>query len=256
MKKVAAIFYAFFVVITAFSCRGDYAERNMDLTDKLCGRYTCGSDETEDSETLEISYINGSLILEVSEKYAAYYASELINYSPEALDDFNAAEISVTAMTFSGFSDNGKYFEPENYTITINGYDGITLVYRDGTSKTYTRDDESAPIHNAPSYYTEILGSTADTALTGEWSYTDGERSLYIIMEENCAFTYCDKRTGEPIDLKTGAYTAGDGTMTVLAERCGYANMPYNFTFTYSVNEDTLTLTTDEEEITLTKTTK
>ena len=79
---------------------------------------------------------------------------------------------------------------------------------------------------------------------------------LYIIMEENCAFTYCDKRTDEPIDLKTGAYTAEDGTVTVLAERCGYANMPYNLTFTYAVNENTLTLTTDEEEITLTKITK
>ena len=243
-------------MISAFSCRGDYSERNMNLTDKLCGRYTYGSDETENGETLEISYINGNLILEVSEHYAAYYVSELTDYDPEVFADFNAAEISVTAMTFSGFSDDGKYWKPENYTIQINDDSGITLVYEDGTSKTYARNEESPPIHNAPSFYTEILGTTADPALVGDWSFNDGERSLYIIIEENCAFTVCDKRINEPIDIKKGAYTAKDSTITVLAERCGYANMPYNLTFTYAINENTLTLITEEEEITLTKTTK
>jgi len=256
MKNVAAVFYAFLVMISAFSCRGDYAERNMDLTDRLCGRYIYGSDETEDSETLEIKYINGNLILEVSEAYAAYYASELVNYDPEILADFNAAEISVTAMTFSGFSNDGKYWDPNKYTIKLNEDFGITLVYEDGTSKTYTRNEEAAPIHNSPSYYTEILGNTSDPALTGKWTYTDNSREMCIIIEENCTFICCDKRGNEPIDLKTGAYTSEDGIITMIAERCGYAHMPYNLTYAYSVNGDTLTLTTDEEEIILTKTTK
>jgi len=255
MKTAAAIFYAILVMISAFSCRGDYVERNMDLSDKLCGRYTYGSDETEDSETLEISYINGNLILEVSEHYAAYYASELTDYDPEVFADFNADEITVTAHTFSGFSNEGNYWEPQSYTIRITE-DGIMLVYGDGSIKSYIRSDDAEPIHNAPSYYTAILGTEADTSLVGKWIYTDSDRTLYIMMKENCEFTYCDKREGEPIDLKIGAFVTGDGAITAFTERCGYANMPFDFNVNYVLNGDTLTLTIDEKAITLTKTTK
>jgi len=255
MKTAAAIFYAILVMISAFSCRGDYVERNMDLSDKLCGRYTYGSDETEDSETLEISYINGNLILEVSEHYAAYYASELTDYDPEVFADFNADEITVTAHTFSGFSNEGKYWEPENYTIKITE-DGITLVYGDGSTKSYIRDEESAPIHNPAQYYTELTGNIFDTELIGEWKYTDDSSSLYIIMKENGSYTFCGKQGGEPINISIGAFSSVDNTLNTICERCGYANMPFFETYAYTLDDDTLTLTTDQEAITLTKTTK
>jgi len=242
----------------AASCEsGDAVEpAAAGFAERIAGSYyACGAEtEGEPDVFLEIYFIDGHLIAEADETYAAYWAMELIPSDEADLYRTESDTLQVTAFTFSGFSDFGEYWpESEQYTISITG-EGVDFAPADGTTVSYFRDDTPEPQHD-PERYREILGegtaAVKDAGLAGGWkAETEDGTGIFLRIEENGVLRCLCKRDGEPVRVHIGlaAVDAERTTLTGMTERVGWAEMPWNDTIGYAIGTDgRLTLDAPED---------
>jgi len=260
--KHNTVFFRFFllVLLTAVlsaGCEsgisGEPAEAGF--AERIAGTYyTCGEGtDGEPDVCLEIYFIDGHLIAEADETYAAYWAMELIPTDEADLHRPESDTLQVTAFTFSGFSDFGEYWpESEQYTLRITG-EGVDFTSADGVTISYLRDDTPEVQHD-PERYREVLGEgtgAADAGLVGRWkAETEDGTGISLRVEENGVLYCLCKRDGESVRMHIGlaAVDAERTTLTCMTERVGWADMPWNDVVGYALGTDgRLTLDVPED---------
>lgn len=237
------------------------------FAERLAGRYRCEGGESGETN-LEIYHLDGTLIAEAEQQYAAYFAAELIPDTPDILNDPEAESACFTVYAFSGFSNFGMYWE-ETPRITLSETEeGLLLTESDGTAVEFRRDNTLQPLH-IPDRYAEYLPPRKEAAypegMTGIWTaeYFGGYRIHLLLSEDGRLRWYC-KKEGEPISLFIGIGRAEtvSGILTVIAERVGYSSMPWQFSLDYEVtgtgllilkNKDIDGLLPTEDELVLTQ---
>ena len=218
----------------------DAAESLADsFAEGLTGIYRSESEETGET-ILQVYRIDGMLIAEAAEEYAAYYATELIPGQPEPAEDGTLREMTFTACRFSGFSDEGAYWDsgvPVTIALTESGFD---MTSADGTVTGYTRDDSTGP-HHDPERYTGYFTDAPEASLTGEWTAsTETGHTITLRLEEDGDMVWCSKKEGEPVEFHIGlASTDPDtGYLHTVTEKVGWGAMPWMYDMRYSFDAD------------------
>ena len=216
------------------------------LGERLAGKYRKAGEGSEDEgETfLELYWINGILIAEITQTHAAYLAQELFPTDEDGLYSTSSDAVQAEAYTFSGFSGMGAYWEQtETYTLHLTD-DGIDFVSSDGITDHYLRDDSLEPQHPTEPYR-EPLGIGDDTvfsdAYAGEWTgRTEGGGEVFLRLGEDGTVLCLYKQPGEPICVHTGLRSAADenGNVSCMTERIGWGNMPWFDTVSLSADND------------------
>ena len=211
------------------------AEITNTFQERLAGIYKTHSEENGET-IMQIYRIQELLIAEVEEEYAAYYAMEWIpEHSQEEVTDVNREEFTV--YTFSGFSNEGAYRDNTSHiTVTLNET-GLEIEEEDGNTTSYICDEEIEPIHN-PERYRDLFGNVSDCALTGHWSAVLAEGyALYLRIDADGTMLWSCKKTGQPVTVYIGIASAEQdtGIMQVMAEKVGWAQMPWLFELQYSI---------------------
>lgn len=225
--------------------------------------YGCTHENGDEPDTyLDIYFINGYLIAEVSETYAAYYAMELTTGDEAELYDTETSSVQVAALFFSGFSNFGEYwYESTVYTLTLTEY-GVDFVSADGRTVSYTRDDTREAQH-LPERYREVLlaegGTDCPENMLGDWYASAGGRTeIFFRLEDGGRLLCIVKEPGEPIRLRIGLgwVNGDDGGLTVYSEQVGWANMSYRDSVEFAFVGEELTVYTSEDCVILPSDTK
>lgn len=189
--------------------------------------------------TLELYYIDSMLIAEVEEEYASYYAAELLPDSPAVLSDQKTESAAFTVYAFSGFSNSGMYWAETPHIIISRTESGIRITEADNTDIYFKRDDAAEPIHTVEKY-AELLPQTEEYSfppeMCGVWTADCfGKYEIILNLQQEGILLWYIKENGEPVSVYFGAGSADPqvGTLTVIAERVGYAAMPHFFMLEY-----------------------
>lgn len=207
---------------------------------RLVGQYKYNSEENGET-VLELSLIDGVLIAQVQQAYAAYFAAELIPEEPVLSDD--AREANFTAYAFSGFADEGAYWEPVRVTLALT-QTGVTVTEENAAAVSFLRDDS---LNSADSVRRcrEILGQIAspDTPapMQGTWTgeTADGSR-MFLQLGEDGSLLWSCKTDGSPVSIFIGAAADDQKNhiLTIAAERVGWGQVPWIFTLEYAPEKD------------------
>jgi len=240
---------------SAFTENG--AAQSYGFAERLAGRYI--SDNPENGRTdLEVYWINGTLVAEAKQEYAAYFAAELIPKDSEILCNTTAEKAEFTVYAFSGFSNFGEYFDEIPLVTAALTDSGFAITEANGKTVVFTRDESAKPIHYAERL-SEMLSQIADTTgytngITGSW--TADIAGGYSIALELCgdgSLLLYSKKDGEPIEIYFGVGGIAKGTagspdiLTVAAERVGYSEMPYIGEFEFELTGTGLLLLKNNE---------
>jgi len=240
------------------------------FVEQLVGRYRYNSEENGDI-LLELYHINGMLIAEADEEYAAYFAAELFPVDSAIAEKPAAMSAAFTVYPFSGFSNSGMYWEEKPRIIISKTESGIRIIEEDNTNIDFIRDNATEPLHTVGKY-AELLPPSEETVfppeICGVWTadYFSKCKILLCLQQDGTLLWYC-KEDGEPVFVYFGAASADaeTGTLTIIAERVGYAAMPFFFTLEYELtdtdllllkNVDTDALLPAEDHVTLTQKTE
>ena len=222
------------------------AEITNTFQERLVGIYKTYSEENGET-IMQIYRIQELLIAEVEEEYAAYYAMEWIpEHSQEEVTDVNREEFTV--YTFSGFSNNGEYWKSvKHITVTLHET-GFEMADEDGNVTVYMRDNMIEPLHR-PERYTELFQNTADNAFVGQWRASEDGYAMFLRIDADGTMLWNCKKTGQPVTVYIGIASAEQdtGIMQVMAEKVGWAQMPWLFEFQYSIEEDGSLILTNTE---------
>lgn len=221
------------------------SEDGVGFAKRLVGKYNgCAAGDSGDSAVLlDIYFINGCLLAEVRDPYAAYWAMELIPTDEMALYSTTTDTIQAEARFFSGFSDNGAYWqERETYTLQITEV-GVDFTSAGGESVSYIRDDARDAQH-LPQQYREALYSEGDTeypdSLIGLWQGTaaDGSQVSFLIEANGIVYSLCQS-ADQPPRLQVGLAVIDPETavLTAMTERVGWGSMPYFDTVAITAGE-------------------
>jgi len=244
MKMKHRIIFSFLTLLTAvllFGCTS--ADNNIpaddnvpnvpSLAERLVGKYYgYVSGDTDEPDTyLDIYYINGFLIAEAKETYAAYWAMEMTPLDETDFSGILSDTMEVTALYYSGFSNFGEYWpETEIYTLHITE-SGVDFLSADGSTVSYIRSDTLEAQHDPERYRDTLIGeSNTDypDLLTGEWFgvTTDGT-AVYLHVESGGIIRCLSKRTGEPVNVHIGMAVQHTETSSLISmtERVGWSTM-------------------------------
>lgn len=216
------------------------------LAERICGTYCAAltGDTSEPDTFLDIYFVNGHLVAEISEKYAAYYAMELIVVDEAVLYDTEAWSVNAIARFFSGFSNFGEYFD-DSESLTIGLTDvGVNMIRSDGRVESYVRSDPSEAQHD-PEIYREMLyaegGGVSMSVVSGAWSAVtaDGTK-IYLEFSDDGTAVCLMKRVYEPISIRLGlAAIDRDGkSLILMTERVGWGTMPLYDTLEFGIGDD------------------
>lgn len=226
------------------------------FAERLVGRYSC---ETEESGTtvLEIYLIDGNIIAEAEQEYAAYFAAELIADDSAVLYSSLVEQADFTVYAFSGFSNFGEYWDETPKVTLALTEDGVCLTESDGAVVEFVRDDTLEPIHEA-NRYGELLSELAESpypeAMLGTWAAEvwGGHRIVLSMYDDGTIVWYC-KTEGAPVAayIGSGAVICGadlaSGTLVIVVERIGHANMPWQNSLRYELTSTGLLLVQNSE---------
>ncbi len=255
------IFYSFILLLTAallFGCASadNHVPDEPSLAEQLIGRYYgYVSGDTEEPDTyLDIYFINGYLIAEAKETYAAYWAMEMTPMDEADLYSTTADTMQITARCFSGFSDSGEYW-PESETYTLHMTDsGVDFTSADGSTVSYIRDDTLEAQHDPERYREPLFGETDaeyPDHLIGEWyGETPDGTGISLKMDDGGTVRCLSKRAGEPVCVHIGlaVFDAENAVLISMTERVGWSTMPWYDTVGFVLDDaGNLTLDTPED---------
>lgn len=208
------------------------------FAERLVGTYRTMSEENGET-IMQIYQIRELLIAEVEEEYAAYYAMEWAP-EPSTSEETDDGCEEFTVYTFSGFSNEGAYRDNTSHiTVTLNET-GLEIEEEDGNTTSYICDEEIEPIHN-PERYRDLFGNVSDCALTGHWSAVLAEGyALYLRIDSDGTMLWSCKKAEQPAEVYIGVASAEENTnkMQIIAERVGWAQMPWLFELQYTIDSD------------------
>jgi len=254
------IFYSFIILLTAallFGCASadNHIPDEPSLAERLVGRY-CGyvSGNTDEPDIyLDIYFINGYLIAEAKETYAAYWAMEMIPMDESDLYSTAANTMQINAHFFSGFSNFGEYWpESETYTLCITE-SGVDFISDDGSTISYVRDDTLEIQHDPEQYREPLIGENNveyPEHLIGEWyGETADGTGIYLKMDNGGTVRCLSKRADEPVCVHIGlaVFDAESAVFTSMTERVGWSTMPWYDTVGFVLEDGTLILDTPED---------
>ena len=222
------------------------------LAERLEGIYR---GEGNDGEIiLQIYWIDDRLIAEIEEEYAAYYAMELFWTDADLIYSDSATEAEFYSFSFSGFSGFGEYFE-ENEKLGVALTDSGLDQTKDGNITAFVRDEFAQPIHIYDRYseffYEEKPEKHYPDKLIGKWHSVSADgHGIYLCLEENGSFTWCEKQENQPIRMYTGLGLLEEETQSLrlVCERVGYASMPFQYTLKCSIDRERIHLEGTENE--------
>ncbi|MBE6599470.1 MAG: hypothetical protein E7638_08520 [Ruminococcaceae bacterium] len=215
----------------------------VSFAEQLTGIYKTYSEECGEIR-LQVYWMDDNLIAEAEEEFAAYYAMELLPDEPEMLGRDGVREVNFTAYMFSGFSNQGAYWDsPESVAVVLTDV-GFNMIKSDGTAVEYIRDDGAVPIHETGKYavYLSDMGEGSPIgSLEGEWT-ASGEDGYNITLriDANGTVLWCCKRESEPIVIHTGMALVDEtaGCIQTMTERVGWADMPWLYNTRYGFDGD------------------
>ena len=258
MKRI--LFFSFLMLLTAVlfvSCASGSSDgtdetvntpldADKGFAERLVGKdYRYVSGDTDEPDTyLDIYFINGFLIAEAKEPYAAYWAMEMIPADEDDLYSTTSDTMQVIAFFFSGFSNFGEYWsETEIYTLRITE-SGVDFTSADGSTVNYIRDDTLEAQHD-PERYREPLIVENDAeysdSMIGEWyGETADGTDIYLKIENDGTIQCLSKCAGEPVSLHIGlaVIDAENTVLTSMTERVGWSTMPWIDTVSMMLEND------------------
>lgn len=208
------------------------------FAERLVGTYRTTSEENGET-ILQIYQIQECLIAEVEEEYAAYYAMEWVP-DPLRITGNDTESKDFTVYTFSGFSNAGAYWDSTNQIMVTLEENVLKIEEEGGNTTSYIRDEGIEPIHD-PRRYTEFFENVSDHALIGQWSTVSAEGyELYLRIDSDRTMLWSCRKAGQPVEVYIGGISAEQesGKIQIIAERVGWAQMPWLFELQYTIGAD------------------
>lgn len=214
------------------------ANKTVSFAEQIVGIYKTHSDESAET-VMQIYLLDGRLIAEVEEGYAAYYAMEWMPVEPNNTDGDPNSERFVV-YTFSGFSNFGEYWDTVQQITLTQTDTGLAIIDEGGNVTAYVRDDTAESIHTTEqcrSFLTEITGEPEKLSLHGQWkAITDDGYAVFLQLDADGRMRWYCKKDGEPIRFNIGvaAQNPEAGTICTVSERVGWAQRPWRCDFKYT----------------------
>jgi len=205
------------------------------LGERLVGQYRRESEENG-MTWLAFYWLDGGLIAEVEQEYAAYFAAELI---PDG-----DAEGKFRAQVFSGFSGEGEYWaETPEITLSLTP-SGVMITESTGERVEFLREESPGLLHDPSVYAAAVLPPEAEAfpeALTGCWLCRSADRGRMLLqLEADGNLLWYRKTPGEPVEVLVGFGGADrqTGTISMMTEQIGWGRMPRMEEMHYALSED------------------
>ena len=133
-------------------------EAEQTVLDAICSSVYVDPDADEGEEIAQFIFVGDTLLCEVTETLAAYYAEEIIPDDPSALfaPAADGAPIPVTLRQFSGFSMFGEYWGDGARLQMQLTDDGIVFRTENGAEFRRTRSDGTPPPRTTDARQSEI----------------------------------------------------------------------------------------------------
>ncbi|MBQ6967455.1 MAG: hypothetical protein IJP84_06090 [Lachnospiraceae bacterium] len=236
------------------------ADTGLSLAKRLCGKYSYHT-WIEDSEQEEFLILNvvefgdnlyaycGQAMADDHESLEAYsfWASEFIPFDAGEMKSGEKDSVKVNMLNFSIMSNAGKYWnEGISGTITYTPEGLVFEGFNDdflcpqGDSRLFLKDERVEDVFP----YLKDTGGAAD-GLSGLWR-TKEESPLFLQFKDGNISLY-QKLPDSEVYFASGSYDTSKGTVTTMMNSLGSGSMPLEWKAKYSLNGDTLTISSEED---------
>lgn len=229
-------------------------EAEQTVLDAICSSVYVDPDADEGEEIAQFIFVGDTLLCEVTETLAAYYAEEIIPDDPSALfaPAADGAPIPVTLRQFSGFSMFGEYWGDGARLQMQLTDDGIVFRTENGAEFRRTRSDGTPPPRTTDARQSEIearLGApNVPDELCGSWTCREGDVERILILREDDSFWCLYREPEHPVRVYVGACRIDeDGILRAMAGRVGWADVPFEGAWSWELTGDGLLLLRSDE---------
>ena len=158
--------------------------------------------------------------------------------------------VSGMSQTFSMMTAGDEYDTmPKNRAITLTD-EGVVLNYDDSDAEYYVKDTGFA-YHTSEEELRQIVGegtAKKQEKLCGTWSWHSSREALCLTFREDGTVSFLQKKTGEPVQVYEGVFSAEKDSVSVAAEKAGDGMYPHIMSWRWHVDADDMLWLTFEDE--------
>jgi len=212
------------------------------------GTYRAKLKNEADGDTfVEVTGYNDFIILEyfytVEGSVYGFMAEEFWPDEDGFTDD-GFVSVDGLSQTFSSMSMMGAYdMLPQNRCITLTD-DGLVLNYDDSDAEYFERDDSFTEGHSTADELWDTMSTYMGNVkkaddVVGSWAFWSGWEAGCVTFEEDGSMEFFWKTPHKPIEIYRGAWGLDTETndIRVMAERIGEGSYPYEFSWSWEIDE-------------------